>query len=149
MIFTYLRMCKPITSLSMTTHSTNRPDEGYMQKKFDGPTKRFCQTLDLKDDPDLIADYCRLHEQGHVWQEILEGIRSVGILEMEIYLLGTRLFMIVETPTDFDWQAAMARLATLPRQAEWEALTARFQQASADAASAEKWQLMQRIFHLY
>lgn len=148
-IFTYLRMCKPITSLSMTTHSTNRPDEGYMQKKFDGPTKRFCQTLDLKDDPDLIADYCRLHEQGHVWQEILEGIRSVGILEMEIYLLGTRLFMIVETPTDFDWQAAMARLATLPRQAEWEALTARFQQASADAASAEKWQLMQRIFHLY
>lgn len=149
MIFTYLRMCKPITSLSMTTHSTNRPDEGYMQKKFDGPTKRFCQTLDLKDDPDLIADYCRLHEQGHVWQEILEGIRSVGILEMEIYLLGTRLFMIVETPTDFDWQAAMARLATLPRQAEWEALTARFQQASANAASAEKWQLMQRIFHLY
>lgn len=149
MIFTYLRMCKPITSLSMTTHSTNRPDEGYMQKKFDGPTKRFCQTLDLKDDPDLIADYCRLHEQGYVWQEILEGIRSVGILEMEIYLLGTRLFMIVETPTDFDWQAAMARLATLPRQAEWEALTARFQQASADAASAEKWQLMQRIFHLY
>lgn len=148
-IFTYLRMCKPITSLSMTTHSTNRPDEGYMQKKFDGPTKRFCQTLDLKDDPDLIADYCRLHEQGHIWQEILEGIRSVGILEMEIYLLGTRLFMIVETPTDFDWQAAMARLATLPRQAEWEALTARFQQASADAASAEKWQLMQRIFHLY
>lgn len=133
----------------MTTHSTNRPDEGYMQKKFDGPTKRFCQTLDLKDDPDLIADYCRLHEQGHVWQEILEGIRSVGILEMEIYLLGTRLFMIVETPTNFDWQAAMARLATLPRQAEWEALTARFQQASADAASAEKWQLMQRIFHLY
>lgn len=133
----------------MTTHSTNRPDEGYMQKKFDGPTKRFCQTLDLKDDPDLIADYCRLHEQGHVWQEILEGIRSVGILEMEIYLLGTRLFMIVETPTDFDWQAAMARLATLPRQAEWESLTARFQQASADAASAEKWQLMQRIFHLY
>lgn len=133
----------------MTTHSTNRPDEGYMQKKFDGPTKRFCQTLDLKDDPDLIADYCRLHEQGHIWQEILEGIRSVGILEMEIYLLGTRLFMIVETPTDFDWQAAMARLATLPRQAEWESLTARFQQASADAASAEKWQLMQRIFHLY
>lgn len=57
----------------MTTHSTNRPDEGYMQKKFDGPTKRFCQTLDLKDDPDLIADYCRLHEQGYVWQEILEA----------------------------------------------------------------------------
>ena len=97
----------------------------------------------------LIAEYCRLHEQGQIWQEILDGIRSVGILEMEIYLLGTRLFMIVETPADFDWPVAMARLATLPRQAEWEALTARFQQASASAASAEKWQLMERIFHLY
>ncbi|MGN1354815.1 MAG: L-rhamnose mutarotase [Alloprevotella sp.] len=133
----------------MSAHSTTHSSEGYPQKKFNGPTKRFCQTLDLKDDPELIADYCRLHQQGHIWQEVLEGIRSVGILEMEIYLLGTRLFMIVETPTDFDWRAAMARLATLPRQAEWEALTARFQQASADAASAEKWQLMQRIFHLY
>lgn len=133
----------------MSVPSISQTTMGYPQKKFNGPTKRFCQTLDLKDDPVLIAEYCRLHEQGQIWQEILDGIRSVGILEMEIYLLGTRLFMIVETPADFDWPVAMARLATLPRQAEWEALTARFQQASASAASAEKWQLMERIFHLY
>ena len=132
-----------------TTHAIILKTEGYIQQQHDGPTKRFCQTLDLKDEPQLIADYCRLHEQGQVWQEILDGIRSVGILEMEIYLLGTRLFMIVETPADFDWAASMARLATLPRQAEWEALTARFQQASSSESSAEKWQLMERIFHLY
>lgn len=68
---------------------------------------------------------------------------------MEIYLLGTRLFMIVETAPDFDWTSAMARLATLPRQAEWEELTGRYQQALPGASSAEKWKLMERIFHLY
>ena len=52
--------------------------------------------------------------------EIGEGIKSVGILEMEIYLCGNRLFMIVETPLDFDWDTAFSRLAGLPRQAEWE-----------------------------
>ena len=57
--------------------------------------------------------------------------------------------MIVEAPADFDWDSAMQRLATLPRQAEWEALTAKYQQAGAGATSNEKWQLMERIFHLY
>ena len=83
------------------------------------------------------------------WPEIRAGIREVGILEMEIYILGTRLFMIVETPLDFDWETAMARLATLPRQAEWEAYMSIFQQADATATSAEKWQLMDRMFYLY
>ena len=68
---------------------------------------------------------------------------------MEIYILGTRLFMIVETPLDFDWETAMARLATLPRQAEWEAYMSIFQQADATATYAEKWQLMDRMFYLY
>lgn len=112
-------------------------------------TRRFCQTLDLRDDPQFIAEYRRLHSPEGIWPEIMEGIRAVGILEMEIYLLGTRLFMIIETPTDFDWDSAMARLATLPRQAEWEALTGRYQQTRPGATSDEKWQLMERIFHLY
>ncbi len=83
------------------------------------------------------------------WPEIAAGIRQVGILEMEIYLHGRRMTMIVETPEDFQWDEAMARLATLPRQEEWEAFTAQFQECPADAPSAEKWQLMERIFHLY
>ena len=90
-----------------------------------------------------------LHSEAEAWPEIRAGIREVGILEMEIYILGTRLFMIVETPLDFDWETAMARLATLPRQAEWEAYMSIFQQADATATSAEKWQLMDRMFYLY
>lgn len=111
-------------------------------------TRRYCQTLDLHDDPQLIAEYRRLHAPDGIWPEITEGIRAVGILNMEIFLLGTRLFMIIETPEGFDWNTAMARLATLPRQAEWEALTGKFQKAAAGATSDEKWKLMEPIFNL-
>ncbi len=123
--------------------------EGYKQKTYAVPTKRYCQTLDLKDDPELIAEYVKRHSEAHHWPEINEGIRSVGILEMEIYLLGTRLFMIVETPLDFEWDAAFEKLAGLPRQAEWEEYMSIFQLADPKASSSEKWQQMDRIFHLY
>lgn len=124
-------------------------EKGYRVKQYDGPVKRFCQTLDLKDNPQLIAEYRRRHSQGEAWIEIIEGIRQVGILEMEIYLVGTRLFMIVETPLEFDWDSAMARLATLPRQQEWEDYMSEFQAAEKGASSDEKWRMMERIFHLY
>ena len=123
--------------------------QGYKVKEYHGPVKRYCQTLNLKDNPELIAEYRKRHSKGEVWLETLAAIREVGILEMEIYILGTRLFMIVETPLDFEWDTAMARMATLPKQEEWEAYMAVFQQAEAGASSAEKWQLMDRMFYLY
>ena len=122
---------------------------GYPVKKFDFPTKRYCQTLDLKDDSALIVEYVERHSEAKVWPEIMEGIRSVGILEMEIYLTGTRLFMMVETTADFDWDKAFSYLAALPRQAEWEDYMSIFQLSKPGASSAEKWQLMDRIFRLY
>lgn len=123
--------------------------QGYYVKEYHQPVKRYCQTMDLRDNPELIAEYRRRHSREEAWQEILDGIREVGILEMEIYILGTRLFMIVETPLDFDWDAAMARLATLPRQQEWEDYMAMFQQCAEGATSDEKWQMMERMFYLY
>ncbi len=128
----------------METRST-----GYKQKKYEIPVKRYCQTLDLKDNPELITQYLKCHDKEHFWPEIGTGIRSVGILEMEIYIIGPRLFMIVETPLDFEWEVAFEKLARLPRQAEWEAFVSVFQQAAKDAVSSEKWQLMDRMFHLY
>ena len=123
--------------------------EGYKVRPFSQPVKRYCQTMDLRDNPELIAEYRRRHSEGEAWQEIIDGIRSVGILEMEIYILGTRLFMIVETPLDFDWDTAMARLAKLPRQQEWEEYMAMFQNCAKGATSDEKWQMMERMFYLY
>lgn len=122
---------------------------GYPVKEYGQPVKRYCQTLDLKDDAELIARYREAHDRYHSWPEIREGIREVGILEMEIYILGNRLFMIVETPLDFDWQEAMTRLATLPRQEEWEAYVAVFQDCKPGSTSDQKWQLMERMFYLY
>lgn len=123
--------------------------EGYKMKQYVGPVKRYVQTMDLKNDPQLMARYRQVHSREGAWPEILAGIRQVGILEMDIYLLDGRLVMIVETPMDFQWDEAMARLATLPRQQEWEEFVAQFQQCDAQATSDEKWKMMERIFHLY
>lgn len=106
--------------------------------------KRYCQTLNLVDDETMVAKYVEAH--AHVWPEIIQGQREVGILDMQIYCLGCRLFMIMDTADEFDFARDMARLATLPRQAEWEAYVSQFQGAKADARSDEKWQLMERIF---
>ena len=123
--------------------------EGYIQTISNGTLKRYVQFLEINNDPELIAQYRYWHSEEHHWQEIRDGIRAVGILEMEIYMLGNRLVMIVDAPADFDWQTSMDRLATLPRQAEWEAFVARFQGCSAEARSDEKWQPAERIFRLY
>lgn len=106
--------------------------------------KRYCQTLTLVDDEQLIAKYVEAH--AHVWPEVIEGQRQVGILEMQIYRRGRSLFMVMDTVDDFDYARDMARLATLPRQAEWEAHVSQFQDCSVNARSDEKWQIMERIF---
>ncbi len=108
--------------------------------------KRYCQTLKLKNDPELIRDYVEVHNQ--VWPEIKQGFRDIGILDMEIYLYDGLLFMIVETVDGFDWEKDYGRLGAMPRQKEWEAYTAQFQECAKDAAPAEKWHLMERIFKL-
>lgn len=106
--------------------------------------KRYCQTLSLANDPILIKQYIEVH--AHVWPEIVEGQHQVGILSMQIYAKDNVLFMIVDTRDDFDWQRDMARLATLPRQAEWEAYVSQFQGCDPNASSAEKWQMLTPIF---
>lgn len=106
--------------------------------------KRYCQTLTLPDDERLIAAYTEAHR--HVWPEIIEGQRQVGILDMQIYRKGRDLFMIMDTADSFDFKKDMARLAKLPKQAEWEAYVAQFQGCAADIPSEGKWQLMERIF---
>jgi L-rhamnose mutarotase len=110
--------------------------------------QRYCLTLDLHDDPELIREYEHWHLPENIWPEIPEGIRAAGILNMEIYRTGNHLFMIIEAADDFDFDRGMARLATYPRQPEWEAFVSRFQQSAPGAASAEKWRRMERIFRL-
>lgn len=106
--------------------------------------KRYCQTLTLVDDGPMIEKYVEAH--AHVWPEVIQGQREVGILSMQIYRHGRSLFMIMDTVDDFDFERDMARLARLPRQAEWEAYVSQFQGCAAEASSADKWQMMDKIF---
>lgn len=111
-------------------------------------TKRYCKTLQLEDNPKLIEEYKAVHAPGAVWPEITQAMKEVGIVDMEIYILGTTLFMIMDTVSDFDHDKAMADLGSKPRQSEWEAFVSRFQRTSAEASADEKWQMMERIYKL-
>jgi len=110
--------------------------------------KRYCKTLLLEDDPKLIEEYKKVHAPGAAWPEITSGMREVGILDMEIYITGNRLFMIMDTVPEFDHDRAMTELASKPRQSEWEAYVSKFQQTSSEASADEKWQLMERIYKM-
>ncbi len=108
--------------------------------------RRFCLTLDLKDDPRLIAEYKRYHEK--IWPEITRSIKGSGIEDMEIYLLGTRMFMIMEVNTSFSFEAKTKADQANPRVQEWEKLMGTFQKMLPQAKPGEKWLLMERVFKL-
>lgn len=109
-------------------------------------TRRYCLTLDLKDDPALIAEYKRYHAK--VWPEITQSIKCAGVVDLEIYLLGTRLFMILEVGPEFSLEAKAKTDAANPIVQEWEELMWKFQQPLPQARPGEKWGLMERIFKL-
>ena len=75
--------------------TSNNLKQGYPVKQFQQPTKRYCQQLDLVDDAALIAQYKHWHHPANNWPEIAAGIRSVGILEMEIYLYKNHVYLFV------------------------------------------------------
>ena len=108
--------------------------------------RRYCLTLDLKDDPELIAEYKRHHE--HVWPEILQSIRDAGIVSLEIYLLGTRMCMVMEVNEKFSFEAKAAADRSNSKVQEWEQLMWKFQKALPQARPGEKWLLMEKIFEL-
>jgi L-rhamnose mutarotase len=115
-----------------------------MKKTF----KRYCKTIELENDAQLIEEYKKLHAMGVAWPEITQGMKEVGIIDMEIYIAGTTLFMIMDTVADFDHDRAVSVLATLPRQAEWETTVSKYQKTSAHASAKEKWRLIERIYEM-
>ena len=107
---------------------------------------RYCLALDLKDDPALIAEYEKYHEK--IRPEIAESITGSGITNMEIYRIGNRMFMIMDTTDDFSFEQKAADDAANPKVQEWENLMWNYQQALPMAQEGEKWMLMKNIFKL-
>jgi L-rhamnose mutarotase len=108
--------------------------------------KRYALALDLKDDPQLIADYEKYHKR--VWPEIIASIKDSGIVDMQIYRVANRLFMVMDVNDKFSFEAKSQADATNPRVQEWETLMWDYQQALPSAKAGEKWLLMDQIFSL-
>lgn len=108
--------------------------------------RRYCLALDLQDDPTLIAEYRRYHEK--IWPEITKSIKDSGIEDLEIYQLGTRLFMVMEVNEHFSFEAKAKADRENRRVQEWEKLMWRFQKPLSEAKPGDKWILMERIFEL-
>lgn len=111
-------------------------------------TQRFCQILDLKDSPELIAQYKDYHQPGNVWPEIIQSLYDSGIVDMEIYLAGNRLFMILEVDEAFSLDKKAAMDLANEKVQEWEALMqGKFQQAVPWKTKVE-WVPAERVFYL-
>ena len=110
--------------------------------------KSYAMALDLRDDAEIIERYKEYHRA--VWEEVLEGLKSLGISKMKIFLRGNRLFMYLETPDDFDLERDFQRYTEAsPRAAEWDALMREFQVRVPDAKPGEWWAAMEEVFDLY
>ena len=108
---------------------------------------RRCLALDLRDDPELIARYEAHHRA--VWPEVLAHLRTQGVRELEIYRLGTRMVMVMDTDDAVFEPARMAAAERdEPRLKEWEALMWRFQAPTPWTPAGTKWTPMQSIFRL-
>ena len=108
--------------------------------------QRFCLALDLVDDPELIKEYEQYHAKGSAWPEVTQHDIDAGVLNIEIFRTGNRMFMILETDDAFTFEKKAAFDATNPKIAEWEQLMWKFQQPLPWAKPIEKWILMDRIF---
>jgi len=110
--------------------------------------KRYCLALDLVNDPLLIAEYEYWHKDGNGWPEIKSSILDAGIQDMQIFLIGNRLFMIIETDDSFSFERKAEMDTSNPMVQKWEKLMEKFQKPLPWANGNGKWVLMNKIYQL-
>jgi L-rhamnose mutarotase len=108
---------------------------------------RHVLTLNLKDEPGIVETYTRHHTR--VWPEVRSSLIEAGVEQMDIYLLGRRLVMVVEMRNGVDYKIAFAAHASSTEKvAEWERLMQSLQEPVAEARAGEWWAGMEQVFHL-
>ena len=108
--------------------------------------RRHCLTLDLKDDATAIAEYKRYHVK--IWPEVKQSLFDAGVEEMEIYLLGTRMFMIMDVNESFSLSSKAAMDLANAKVQEWETIMHGFQRQLPGAGADQYWMPMERVFSL-
>jgi L-rhamnose mutarotase len=104
--------------------------------------------LDLVDDEAAIAAYRDWHRPGGPPTVVTQAIRASGVISMEIWQVGDRLVMIMETTPAYDPAASARRNAQDLDVRAWEALMDQFQRRLPFAEAGEKWVPAQRIYDL-
>lgn len=107
---------------------------------------RHCLALDLKDDPATIAEYKRYHQR--VWPEVRKSLADAGVEDMEIYVVGTRMFMIMEVSDSFSFPVKAAMDDANAKVQEWETIMHGFQQQLPGSVPGQWWTVMEQVFHL-
>jgi L-rhamnose mutarotase len=106
--------------------------------------KSYAQTLDLVDDPAVIAEYEKQHQA--VWPSVLARLREVGIIRMQIFRLGTTLFMYMDTTDEFEPSRDFPRVNEDPESKRWNEWMATMQRKNALAKPEELWAVMPLVF---
>ena len=107
---------------------------------------RHCLTLNLKNDPTKIAEYKQHHEK--IWPEVRDGLFAAGITDMEIYLNGNQLIMIMDVADDFSPERKVQYDSASPRIMEWEKLMGSYMEFREGANHVNRWAELERIFDL-
>jgi len=110
------------------------------------PTRR-CFAVDLHDNPDQIARYRAWHQAGGPPAAVTAAILADDVRDLEIWLVGDRMFMILEQGDGYDANAKAARDAANPDVQAWDALMATFQKP-LPFAPGRTWVEMERIYAL-
>lgn len=119
-----------------------KAEEGQLIPMQKDEQARFVLTIEIINEPELLEEYVAVHGIGKAWPEITQNMKTVGVLEMELYLMGYQAFLIMDTKPDFDWEADGEKWGTLPREKEWQTHVAKFQKVDPQSKAAEKWKRM-------
>src|SRR5215472_3517748 len=106
----------------------------------------FGLTLCLQADPEKIRQYREYHRA--VWPEVTARLRECGVLQMQIFLRGTRMFMYLVTDDEFSPVRDFARINEDPVSARWNELMATLQERAPEAGEGEWWAPMDKVFDL-
>jgi L-rhamnose mutarotase len=113
--------------------------------------RRECFAVDLKDHPSHIESYRHWHRPGGPPREVTRSLRAAGIAALDIYLIGNRLFMVIDFASHYSAAAKAAADASNPHVQAWNALMNGLQQElpfpGGDAVSG-KWRPMEHIYSL-
>jgi L-rhamnose mutarotase len=101
-------------------------------------------TLMLRDDPQGVVEYRAAH--AAVWPEVLAAFESCGVEDLQLFIRGRRLFMVLTTVDPVEPDEVFARLHAIPRYQAWDELMASFQDRAPEAGPDEWWAALEPLF---